>query len=186
MGTRKSENVKKSIFFRWWFWLIVVVVVSIGFEGILSATGAPIKSDTSAKSSSVVKKSNATEKKTTDLTKIQQMMQNNPKFEAVVTAYYALPLKQQTQAWTKYIEGKVVTVSGTVMYAGSSSTWVIPTSRYHGQTSQDIKDEDLIWVIAVKNTEGATVGHEISGKVKLTSRGANMKRMKANWDGYVQ
>lgn len=118
--------------------------------------------------------------------KFQSYMSETHDFEAVAKRYYAVSANERTDVWTKAVEGKTVKVTGVVIQPGSSAVWVLPIDRYHGQTSLTLSDADRAWMIVVKNADSYPVGHRVTGKVKLTSRGSNTKKFKTNWDGEVQ
>lgn len=153
-------------------------------------------SSSSTKISSVKKEATIKEKHTsssninnTNITKFQEYLQTNPQdFESFVEQYYSItPTTDQSKVFSELIKGKSFTFTGTVIEPMGKRVAVIANNKFSNETwTNSISSSPLAsYVIFVKdlnNTKDFKTGDKVKFTGIMSSAGANLNSVHAQWD----
>ncbi|EIP8069533.1 DUF3221 domain-containing protein, partial [Enterococcus faecalis] len=153
-------------------------------------------SNSSTTISSVKKESTIKEKHTsssnidnTNITRFQEYLQTNPQdFENFVDQYYSIsPTTDQSKVFSQLIKGKTFTFTGTVIEPMGRRVAVIADNKFSNETWTDsISSSPLAsYVIFVKdlnNTKAFKTGDKVKFTGIMSSAGANLNSVHAQWD----
>jgi hypothetical protein len=127
-----------------------------------------------------------------DQKKVAKLVKNNADFKPLIDAYYALPKEEKSSTWDSYMNGKIVTWTGTIadLDAIGDSIVVYGSDDYNGEDWSTISSDktDMMpytFIVELKDESqknGLKQGDKVTLKASLDSRGD--KELKYNWKLY--
>ena len=124
--------------------------------------------------------------------KVAELMESGSDFLPVVEAYFALPKDQKSDTWDSFMNGNIVTWSGTIvdLEAIGDSIVVYGGEGYNGEdwTTISTEKKDMMpytFIVELKDESmksGLEQGNKVTFKASLDSRGD--KERQFNWKLY--